>query len=84
MATESKRFKYEPIPGVVELSREEIAQTWMKRLPANMESFYASLPSKGEDERKRWGVKFQEALKNAESRIEKLENELKETPKVVQ
>ncbi len=54
MATESKRFKYEPIPGVVELSREEIAQTWMKRLPANMEHFYAELPSKDEASRKRW------------------------------
>lgn len=54
MATESKRFKYEPIPGVVELSREEIAQTWMKRLPANMEHFYADLPSKDEAAQKRW------------------------------
>lgn len=54
MATESKRFKYEPIPGVIELSREEIAQSWMKRLPVNMEQFYVELSSKDEGARKRW------------------------------
>ncbi len=36
------------------------------------------------DERKRWGVKFEYALKGAELQIEKLEKELKEPPKVVQ
>jgi hypothetical protein len=37
-----------------------------------------------EDQIKRWGVKFEDSLKNAESQIEKLEKELKDPPKVVQ
>lgn len=59
---------------------EQILTAWSK----HRRFLISALAGMTEDERKRWGVKFQEALKNAESRIEKLENELKETPKVVQ
>ena len=62
------------------MTDEEQLTAWNKHRRFLIQSFSGVT----DDERNRWGVKFQDALKNAESQIEKLEKELKDPPKVVQ